>query len=166
MWQLHTKLKKIYHPHTLSKEVAWGSISSVVLAMSLQVVCSDQAAITGVYCSAVVPGFHQWPHCSIGLCWAVLPWKASLGFHINSLFIFYSRPWVFFIDSSFASCFFGIGASQNSVLGSHSHLKLTCQAILLSNIPLCGYTTSCLSISQFMDIWVVSSIWLLCIMLL
>ena len=31
----------------------------------------------------------------------------------------------------------------------------------LNNIPLCDYTTLCLSIHQLMDIWVVSIFWLL-----
>lgn len=38
--------------------------------------------------------------------------------------------------------------------------------VLLNNISLCGYTTFCLSILQLMDIWVVSTFWLLRITLL
>ena len=38
--------------------------------------------------------------------------------------------------------------------------------LMLNNIPLYGYTTFCLSIHQLMDIWAVSTHWLLWIMLL
>ena len=48
----------------------------------------------------------------------------------------------------------------------HSFISVTHSSVSLNNIPLCGYTTFCLSIHQLMDIWVVSTFWLLWIALL
>lgn len=123
-------------------------ISSIILETSL-----DTAAVFSSGCNHNV-------HCV---------WQSCLGFHREltigfasvKWFLFRSPPSIFIISTlslfstlnhlfssqvlPFLLVFF-VGASKNSVLNSPSHLKLTSQAILLSNIPLYGCSTFCLSI--------------------
>ena len=46
------------------------------------------------------------------------------------------------------------------------HVVAGTRFLRMNNIPLCVQTPFCLSIHRLMDIWVVSTFWLLCIMLL
>ena len=62
-----------------------------------------------------------------------------------------------FVSGILVSCFQGSFMLE--------HVSVLHYFLWLSNIPLCTYTTFCLSIHQFMDIWTVSTFWLIWIRL-